>query len=138
MPKRRSATALPDQPTERRIRALIEKWRQLLGISPKWEIAVKLYRDQDEAPEDERDCAAHVTNDGAYLRSYMSFNLWHRECCEDLESVVTHEMIHVLMDRLDLAVEDALRRTPKLYREMTESVTTALEVAFKAVRQGRR
>jgi hypothetical protein len=135
MPKRPPA---PIRVTERRVRHLIEKWRDLLGISPKWEFAVKLHQAEDESPEDERDCAAHVTNDGAYMRSLIAFNLWHRECQEDLESVVTHEMIHVLMDRIDLTIEDALRRTPGLYREMTESVTTALEGAFKAVRTGGR
>lgn len=112
----------------------MEKWRRLLGLSPRWEFAIKLYATEHDTPEDERDCATYVETDGAYLRSCISFNLWHRECRKDIESVVTHEMIHVLMDPVALALEDALKKTPSLYRSMHESFTTAIEGAFREIR----
>lgn len=119
--------------TEKRVRRLVEKWRKLFGISPTWEITIDVYETEDDTPDDDREDVACARNESAYRRSNLSFNLWEPECKNDLERAVIHEMLHLLLDRYEIVVDDALKRTPNYAKELKESTVTALEHAFKRV-----
>jgi hypothetical protein len=123
---------------EQRVGKLVKKWRDILGINQRWEFIVKVVESEECAPKKERLTAAWIINDGAYLRSAMTFNLFHPECKQDLESVVCHELIHCLMNEVDAVLADAIgEKFETVYKEITERLTTNLEMAFAKVRKSK-
>ncbi len=120
---------------EKEVGALIRKWRDILGINPRWEFMITVYETEEDTPRKKRHLAAWIDNRGPYLRSYLGVNVWQPEVQEDLETVITHELLHLLMDRIDVALRESLgKKFEKTYEEMLESVVCSLEQAFLAVR----
>lgn len=123
---------------QKRIRTYIKKWKKLLGIHPRWRFFITAYERPEDGPEKYKDCAAWVQTSSASMYSYIYFNTWSEDCLADLESVVTHELLHVLHDRMDMVIKAALgKQFKKLYGEITESVVENLEAAFRELRTGK-
>jgi hypothetical protein len=121
---------------EKTVATLVTRWRDRLGISPRWAFHICLYASKKDTPKSKRHLAAWIVNDSAYLRSWLHINLWQEEAKRDLESLITHELIHTRLDRIDIALRESLgKKFEGLYNEMMESLTEDLERAFEATRK---
>ncbi len=110
--------------SRREVQRLITKWRRILGIGNQWRVDLKI----NKAPRGEEleDAQAHIVVSPGYYHADMVVNAW--QCVGiDLDEVVCHEMLHIVMKGVETVVEGAMGdRFAEVGEQMLESVVERL------------
>ena len=113
----------------------IIKYANLLGIDPRWRFIVCYRKNTDNAPDapPEDQYAAACSSDIEYCRSDLEFDLEvlaRGEEFRNLEAVVRHEMLHILLFRMQRLTDGWCpegEANADIFNWALEEVTTALE-----------
>jgi hypothetical protein len=115
---------MPPVSLRREVGRLVKKWRKHLGIGDQWRIEVRIK--EKPGDDDGDDAQAHIVVTPQYFHATMVLNAWQ---CEgvNLEEVVCHEMLHVVMKPIETIVESAMgERFAELGEQHLESVVERL------------
>jgi hypothetical protein len=107
-------------------------WAKILGIDPIYEIGVKVNNAPDPNLKKHlrKDTQAFVKVDQSYFFINVTYNAYEIDRSE-LDSVVVHELIHVLLAPLDRVCSDALGKRQRQHAiDIVESATERLAKAF--------
>jgi hypothetical protein len=89
----------------REIRRLVAKWRKHLDISNQWRIEITIHDRPGERDTD--DAQACISVSPQYMHASLEVNAWQ---CDgvDLDEVIAHEMLHVVLKPVETIVESAM------------------------------
>ncbi len=99
-----------------RVTALVDKWRELLGLGREWSLGVKVAETPEDLEPDDReehrDSFAFTRVEEAYFIADITFCAWRlREKDKDnsyLDLVACHEVTHVVLHKLEALAAVAL------------------------------
>lgn len=115
---------MPPLSLRREAQRLIKKWRRHLGIGDQWRIELKV----NEKPrgDEAEDAQAHIVVTPQYFHAQMEINAW-QVVGVDLEEIICHELLHVVMKPIETIVEGAMgERFAELGEQHLEGVVERL------------
>lgn len=126
-----------DRMDKRKLCGLIEKWRGVLGLSEHWSIGVKVNTKPSDAPEEFRDAFAYTEVEEAYFQADISFNEWRFASKDDeyLDLVACHEVLHIVMHKVEGLVEQALGDNEELATILNENTVEILSRALLKIQK---
>jgi hypothetical protein len=109
----------------------IKYWAGILGIDPIYQFKVKVNNapDPDVKVKDRKDIQATVSVDQSYFSIRITINAYEFEASE-LDGVVIHELIHVVLAPLDSIVTASLGPLSEHATNLCEAATERLTQAF--------
>lgn len=113
---------------KRDVTRLVRKWRKHLGIGEQWRVDVKV--NEHPSGSEAEDAQAHITVTPQYFHASLEVNAWQVDGV-DLDEVIAHEMLHVLMKPIETIVEGAMgERFAELGEQHLESVVERMARAL--------
>lgn len=87
---------------QRQVKAIISKWRKILQLEPHWDIRFQIRNSSNEMSAGNEDAMACIVVDLRYFLANIEFNTPEIEA-SDLEAVVLHELLHIIIEPLSCA-----------------------------------
>ena len=122
--------------TEAAVKSILRKWRSVLGLGKPWHITVEYFRDDGEVPADMKDCTAAVHVKSGYSVAELQINVPAIERDADsLETIILHELVHIILDPLRVIAKDALHGQDTLSESIVDTVTETITRALLCPRK---
>ncbi len=104
--------------------ALVDKWVCALGLGPEWAVGVKINETKKFCNKKDRDAMAFTVVREAYFEADIAFNAWHyiNKDSAFLDLVCCHEVLHILMNKMGLLIDEALGDNTELSDIIQENV----------------
>ena len=103
----------------RQVKAIVDRWRKILQLESNWHIKFQIRNSSNEMSEGNQDAMACIVVDLRYFIADIEFNA--SEIDEaDLEAVVLHELLHILIEPLSCSSGCGLG---KKFEEMNSILT---------------
>lgn len=93
---------------DRDVARRVQRWRRILGLGRDWQINVRVLDAPEHAEDDRNDATAYIKVEPGYFFANMTVNGWHVDKDTDLDHVIVHELVHVLLQPVCTIVESAM------------------------------
>lgn len=113
--------------TKQIVSRLLSKWRRLMDIDHKWEIAINVYASEEDTPEKFRDSEAWIDTVEDVFYATLNVNAWQINSAEQLDQAICHETTHIVMGHLESIMLSAFGA------QFTTFGTTILEQAIEHI-----
>lgn len=116
---------------EKEVSRLLQKWQRRLGLYD-WEFDVTIYHKRKEVPKKLRRANAWIRVFSGYSFAELYINGWRiSRSSHNLDRTISHELVHVLLDRLAIVVRSAFgEQQAEAAQEMIESATEQVSRAL--------
>lgn len=111
---------------QRQVKTIIDRWRKILQLEPHWHIKFSVRNSSNEMSAGNEDAMACIVVDLRYFIADIEFNA--PEIDEgDLEAVVLHELLHIVIEPLSCSSGCGLgRKFEEMNSILTESTIEKL------------
>jgi hypothetical protein len=99
---------MPIAKLRREVAKLVRKWRRILGLGPEWSIKVRVLEAPEDADDDRNQAEAYIHVEPGYFFANMTINAWQVDKGTNLDHVVAHELVHVLLQPVCTIVQAGL------------------------------
>ena len=117
------------------VRGIVNKWCRRLRIPKHWKISIKVNHSALDEDEDNRDTAARISADPGYGTVDLIVNAWQIEDARELDQVLAHECVHLVLWPLWRVVHGTLNGDlDAVGRDMLEAATESITYALTKVK----
>jgi predicted metal-dependent peptidase len=117
-----------------KLAARVKHWRALFALDKLWDIEIKLEATEVTMPSDAKGSAGACEPDSSYFQATLYFCEEHIQNESELELTIIHELLHVVMNPLELAARSALTTSHEEVTDMLlESTIERISRAMLAV-----
>lgn len=108
------------------IKTGIDRWRKILRLEPQWNIKFQVRNSSNEMSDGNQDAMACINVDLRYFIADIEFNATEIDE-EDLEGVILHELLHIVLEPLSCTSGCGLgRKFEEMNSILTESTIERL------------